>query len=191
MTHFNSVMKEKEVLNLDLDDICDLLQAASYVTSEEMACKCALRWLEHESEKYTKESQHLQRILTSVRLEELNPAFIRTRLMTHPLVKKSFNCSRILQGVMDHLTMNTPCPIEVPLLPLRGSSNTGIILIGTKDIHNVPKECNFFTFAPDVKKTVYQGVLQCKRLNPLPAHHFSSAACCQGNTVYIAGKEVQ
>ena len=69
MTHFDSVVKEKEFLSLDPDDIYNLLLKASFVVSEEVACKGALRWLEYESKKVSNRHQHLEKILTTIRVE--------------------------------------------------------------------------------------------------------------------------
>ena len=186
--NFPRVIEGEEMLEMEVNDLCHLLSSpALKITGEEIVCKCALAWLQHKPER----KQHLRTVLVNVHLDDLKPSFIKTTLMTHSLIKNDSYCMKLFQGVMDYLTMNMPCPNEVSLLPLRCNTNTdtGILLLGGKVGQPMNRVHTFAMVNIDFSSTdeTSHNAAKIEHMGNLPTIHKYSAACGQGNTVYLAG----
>lgn len=185
-SHFTRVIDQEEFLDLSVDDMSLLLSDTKLkVPSEETVCKGILKWLQHKSDR----KKMVQLILKNVHLTELNPVYIRTFLMTHPLLKQNSMWMSLMQGILDHLTMNMPCPSQIPTLPIRENANsvTGVVLLGGKVNRPMVRthECTFVTVESSNDRSMC--FITQEVISQLPTTHKYTAACSQGNTVFISG----
>lgn len=189
MSYFPRVAEQEEFSALDVTDLCQMLSDPKVkISSEEVVCKSALRWMSHSSDRKI----YLETVMKSIHLTELNPAFIRTGLMNHSLFKGSSHWKDLFQQVLDHLTMNMPCPNDFSNLPLRVNTDTtaGVLLLGGKVSRPMSRthDCTFVTIDSSVDindKT--QSVVKQEVITQLPAVHKYTASCSQGNTVFVSG----
>ncbi|XP_072223218.1 kelch repeat and BTB domain-containing protein 12-like [Leuresthes tenuis] len=158
--HFAQVCEEEEVLELDAQSLGDLLGSDNLnISQEEVVLELVLRWVERRRADTQSEAQAVE-LLRRVRLELVDPGFLRKARRRNPVLLRDAECFEMIDAALQTSGLcETSAP---PRPPLRyGMETTDLLLcLGGVNTEGVPSRRGgladlSFCFSPRGRKNYY------------------------------------
>ncbi|XP_057685997.1 kelch repeat and BTB domain-containing protein 12-like [Corythoichthys intestinalis] len=156
--HFTQVCEEEEVLELGAQSLAELLASDDLnISQEEVVLELVLRWVAKRRGDSQSEAQAVE-LLSRVRLELVDPVFLRKARRRNPVLLRDFECFRMIDAALHTTGL---CEASTPPRPnLRYGMETTNFLICLGGISGSPFRRGVFAdpsfcFSPQHKKTYY------------------------------------
>nr|XP_019574241.1 PREDICTED: kelch repeat and BTB domain-containing protein 12 isoform X2 [Rhinolophus sinicus] len=152
--HFAEVSLHEEILEIEVHQFLTLIKSDDLnISREESILDLVLRWVNHNQE-FRKE--HLAELLKQVRLELINPSFLRQALKRNTMLLCDANCIDIIQNTFKAFKT----PQQHPLNLRYGMETTSLLLcIGTNTSGIRSRHRNYgdasFCYDPASQKTYF------------------------------------
>ncbi|KAJ0064218.1 hypothetical protein NL108_001530, partial [Boleophthalmus pectinirostris] len=158
--HFTQVCEEEEVLELDAQRLGDLLASDDLnVSQEEVVLELVLRWVERHRGSPEREAQAAN-LLHRVRLELVDPAFLRKARRRNPVLLQDADCFGMIDAALQTSSLTEALALPRPALRYGMETIDLLLCLGGIDKDGVPARRGgradlSFCFAPQNKKTFY------------------------------------
>lgn len=152
--HFAEVSLHEEILEIEVHQFLTLIKSDDLnISREESILDLVLRWVNHNQEL---RKEHLAELLKQVRLELINPSFLRQALKRNTMLLCDANCIDIIQNTFKAFKT----PQQYPLNLRYGMETTSLLLcIGTNTSGIRSRHRNYgdasFCYDPASQKTYF------------------------------------
>lgn len=152
--HFAEVSLHEEILELEVHQFLTLIKSDDLnVSREESILDLVLRWVNHNQEL---RKEHLVELLKQVRLELINPSFLRQALKRNTMLLCDANCIDIIQNTFKAFKTPQPHPLNLRY----GMETTSLLLcIGNNSSGIKSRRRNYgdasFCYDPTQRKTYF------------------------------------
>ncbi|XP_059562766.1 kelch repeat and BTB domain-containing protein 12 [Myotis daubentonii] len=152
--HFAEVSLHEEILELEVHQFLTLIKSDDLnISREESILDLVLRWVNHNQEL---RKEHLVELLKQVRLELINPSFLRQALKRNTMLLCDANCIDIIQNTFKAFKT----PQQHPLNLRYGMETTSLLLcIGNNSSGIKSRRRNYgdasFCYDPASRKTYF------------------------------------
>ncbi|CAK6447843.1 unnamed protein product [Pipistrellus nathusii] len=152
--HFAEVSLHEEILELEVHQFLTLIKSDDLnVSREESILDLVLRWVNHNQEL---RKEHLVELLKQVRLELINPSFLRQALKRNTMLLCDANCIDIIQNTFKAFKTPQPHPLNLRY----GMETTSLLLcIGNNSSGIKSRRRNYgdasFCYDPSQRKTYF------------------------------------
>ncbi|XP_054580094.1 kelch repeat and BTB domain-containing protein 12 [Eptesicus fuscus] len=152
--HFAEVSLHEEILELEVHQFLTLIKSDDLnISREESILDLVLRWVNHNQEL---RKEHLVELLKQVRLELINPSFLRQALKRNTMLLCDANCIDIIQNTFKAFKTPQPHPLNLRY----GMETTSLLLcIGNNSSGIKSRRRNYgdasFCYDPASRKTYF------------------------------------
>ncbi|KAM3872435.1 kelch repeat and BTB domain-containing protein 12-like [Diretmus argenteus] len=158
--HFAQVCQEEEVLELDAQSLGALLGSDDLnISQEESVLELVLRWMDR-CRGDTQREAHAVELLRRVRLELVDPGFLRKARRRHPVLLRDAECFGMIDTALQTSGLSATTAPPRPALRYGMETTNLLLCLGGVDEAGVPARRGgladlSFCFAPQGRRTYY------------------------------------